>query len=235
MEALLYNSLIVIIPIVLSYAIGFSMRLFWEVKLFLGFIILFVLFGIFMHSVVIGAEIALTPNMTWFITFSSFIIWLGYITAPKIADMVDAKAEDLFTSDAFDETYRKYAQTQKQRHESYHWHDPQDYHKWRQESYRQSENQQGEQTQDSNYQNSSYQETAYNSLSQKDKMLTALELSTKTVSKGKIKTAYRKLARQYHPDILAGQQATEQELDNAMTKMQEINAAYDWLQENGYA
>ena len=91
MEALLYNSLVVIIPIVLSYAIGFCMRLFWEVKLFLGFIILFVLFGIFMHSVVIGAEIALTPNMTWFITFSSFIIWLGYITAPKVADLLMPK------------------------------------------------------------------------------------------------------------------------------------------------
>ena len=98
MEALLYNILIVIIPIVLSYAIGFCMRLFWEVKLFIGIIVLFVLFGVFMHSVVIGAEIALPPTMTWFITFSSFVIWLGYITAPKIADMVDAKACLLYTS-----------------------------------------------------------------------------------------------------------------------------------------
>jgi len=65
-------------------------------------------------------------------------------------------------------------------------------------------------------------------------MLAALGLSA-TVSKAKIKTAYRKLARQYHPDLLAGQQVSEQELDNAITKMQEINAAYDWLQDNGYA
>jgi len=99
MEALLYNSLLVTIPIILSYAIGFCMRL---------------LFGVFIHGVIIGAEIALPPDTTWFITFSSFIIWLGYFTAPKVAVLVDGKAEDSFTSDAFDETYRKYAQAQKQ-------------------------------------------------------------------------------------------------------------------------
>ena len=50
-----------------------------------------------------------------------------------------------------------------------------------------------------------------------------------------IKSAYRKLAWKYHPDVLAKTELSDKELDAAETRMQEINHAYDWLKENGFA
>jgi len=66
-------------------------------------------------------------------------------------------------------------------------------------------------------------------------MYAVLGFSTQNASAAEIKSAYRKLARKYHPDILASQNLSEAEIDKAMKKMQSINAAYEWLEDNGLA
>ena len=44
-----------------------------------------------------------------------------------------------------------------------------------------------------------------------------------------IKKLYRKLVKQYHPDIIKGQGGDEQSIQNANAKLQEINEAYEIL------
>jgi len=46
-----------------------------------------------------------------------------------------------------------------------------------------------------------------------------------------IKKAYRKLVRQYHPDIIASQGKSESYMKEATQKTQEINQAYEMIQE----
>jgi len=66
-------------------------------------------------------------------------------------------------------------------------------------------------------------------------MFDILEISNRQASAKDIKIAYRKLAWKYHPDVLAKTELSDKELDAAETRMQEINHAYDWLKENGFA
>ncbi|MDG1826005.1 MAG: J domain-containing protein [Henriciella sp.] len=49
-----------------------------------------------------------------------------------------------------------------------------------------------------------------------------------SASRGQIRSAYRKLAKKYHPDVHSAQDAKEQ----ATQKMLKINEAYDWLSAN---
>ncbi len=46
-----------------------------------------------------------------------------------------------------------------------------------------------------------------------------------------IKKKYRKLVRQYHPDIVTGQGADQTTIDQANTKIQEINEAYEIIKD----
>jgi len=46
-----------------------------------------------------------------------------------------------------------------------------------------------------------------------------------------IKKAYRKLVRQYHPDIIASQGKSESYMKEATAKTQEINQAYEMIEE----
>ncbi len=46
-----------------------------------------------------------------------------------------------------------------------------------------------------------------------------------------IKKKYRKLVRQYHPDIVTGQGADQSTIDQANTKLQEINEAYEIIKD----
>ena len=46
-----------------------------------------------------------------------------------------------------------------------------------------------------------------------------------------IKKAYRKLVRQYHPDIIASQGKSEEYMKEATAKTQEINQAYEMIEE----
>jgi DnaJ like chaperone protein len=60
-------------------------------------------------------------------------------------------------------------------------------------------------------------------LSQAYKVLDLEETSDFTI----IKKQYRKLVRKYHPDIITGQGANKATIDEANTKLQEINEAYE--------
>ena len=48
-----------------------------------------------------------------------------------------------------------------------------------------------------------------------------------SASDSEIKKAYRKLVKQYHPDIVSGQGAEQSMIDEATKKLQEINEAYE--------
>lgn len=47
-----------------------------------------------------------------------------------------------------------------------------------------------------------------------------------------VKTAYRELAKAYHPDKFASDRHDEKTRSAAAARMREINAAYDWLRTN---
>lgn len=47
-----------------------------------------------------------------------------------------------------------------------------------------------------------------------------------------VKTAYRTLANRYHPDHYAAPHHSDAARDAAAKKMQDVNAAYDWLRSN---
>ena len=57
-----------------------------------------------------------------------------------------------------------------------------------------------------------------------------LEVS-ENASESEIKKAYRKLVRQYHPDIIASQGKSESYMKEATAKTQEINQAYEMIEE----
>ena len=42
-----------------------------------------------------------------------------------------------------------------------------------------------------------------------------------------LKKNYRNLVKKYHPDIITGQGASQNIIDEATTKLQEINEAYE--------
>jgi len=47
-----------------------------------------------------------------------------------------------------------------------------------------------------------------------------------------IKTAYRQMAKVYHPDRFASEQHSDADRQAAAAKMRDVNAAYDWLRAN---
>lgn len=49
---------------------------------------------------------------------------------------------------------------------------------------------------------------------------------------GDVKSAYRKLAKRYHPDRQQSTTQTQAQRDQAQARMQQLNEAYDWLQAN---
>jgi len=53
-----------------------------------------------------------------------------------------------------------------------------------------------------------------------------------SISDGELKKVYRSLMKKYHPDIITGQGAEQSIIDEATTKLQEINEAYDIIKES---
>ena len=53
-----------------------------------------------------------------------------------------------------------------------------------------------------------------------------------SISDGELKKVYRSLVKKYHPDIITGQGAEQSIIDEATTKLQEINEAYDIIKES---
>lgn len=64
-----------------------------------------------------------------------------------------------------------------------------------------------------------------------DKAYETLGVS-KEADMGEVKKAYRKLVKQHHPDIVAGQGASQSIIDEATTKLQEINEAYELIKKD---
>ena len=52
---------------------------------------------------------------------------------------------------------------------------------------------------------------------------------TKDASNDELKRAYRALVKQYHPDIIKAQGASEDYIQVATAKVQEINSAYEMI------
>ncbi len=51
----------------------------------------------------------------------------------------------------------------------------------------------------------------------------------RTASTGEIKAVYRRLIREYHPDLMVGQGISGERIDVANRKMADINAAFDHI------
>ena len=237
MEAVLHSIALGVIYTLTAYSAGAALRYSPDVRLLLGIISGFVGFGLITYVSLLGVDIQLPKPVSTFLWTAAFFGPLGYISAGPVLGWLDDKTESLFVSEDFDETYRKYAQANKKRHYEYSEDDMRNhhkYHQWRKQSYsRASEgfNNHSKTSSGQKYNRAS----AHNGLSQKEKMFATLGLFTQNVSAAEIKSAYRKLARKYHPDILASQNLSEAEIDKAMKKMQSINAAYEWLEDNGLA
>jgi DnaJ-domain-containing protein 1 len=67
--------------------------------------------------------------------------------------------------------------------------------------------------------------------SPRDGSLAVLGLSP-GASEADIKRAYRQLAKTYHPDVMQSQNASEKQIREGRDKMRQINAAYEWLEDN---
>jgi len=194
----------------------------------------FVAFGVTLASLLFKQDIYLSSQITVFLGFMTVFLPLGMMTSTSLMQNLNARAEKTFGSDDFNETYKRYAQSKRKRNTNFRWYDAKDYHDWREETYRKAAG--GFHQQDRRQESRHGQaEPSRYSMSEKDKMFAALELSNQNATAKDIKTAYRKLARQYHPDVLASQGLSDAELDVAMKQMQAVNAAYDWLEDNGYA
>ena len=78
---------------------------------------------------------------------------------------------------------------------------------------------------------SSYRQAQSSPSAERLKHLHTLGLDTHA-DQAKIKNAWRRLAKRYHPDRLASQNLSTDELEQAEDLMQAINEAYDWLKEH---
>lgn len=76
-----------------------------------------------------------------------------------------------------------------------------------------------------------YENTAKNEAFSIDKAYELLESSVND-DDITIKKNYRKLVKKYHPDIVAGQGASQNIIDEATSKLQEINEAYELIKKN---
>ena len=239
MEGLLHNIALVIFFALISYGGGVAVRCSADLRLIFGGIFGFIVLGLIMCVGLLGSEVHIGPSMGIFLWTAACVGPIGYISAPLIMGGLEAKSAHILGGGAFDKTYRKYAQKgARKRHDNFRWYDAKDFHEQREQAQRRSETYGGgqKQTRYHSYSQSRRQSSTPESwMSETDKMLKIMGLAGMQPDAAQIKSAYRKLARQYHPDALASQDLSEAKLDKAMKRMQEINAAYDWLEDNGHA
>jgi len=217
---------------IIAFGAGFFMRLSWEARLVIGIIVGFMVFGIVLSQYMFHQDVVLPKHLSDFISISLIITPLAYIFAPLISDAALKASEDVFAKDEFNETYKAYAKKHRTNHYTdFTWFDSADYHEWNQARYKKAYAESGGPNQSS----PDFKQVNHNDAPVKVQMLAALGLSGGEHSAKKIKSAYRKLARKYHPDIIASKNISDAEKDKAAKKMQEINAAYEWLEDNGIA
>lgn len=82
------------------------------------------------------------------------------------------------------------------------------------------------------YHSSGYQRQSHTSrpLNDTEKHLATLGLK-KGATQKEIKSAYRKLAKKYHPDLLKSKSLSDAQIAQATQAMRDINAAYEWLED----
>lgn len=230
MEALLYIILQFGFYVGLSYLAGFLMRLSSEAKLIIGVIVCIFIYGIGLSEFVFGQSVDIPSGLTNFILVAFIMLPIGYMSANPIIQSFNSRAERVFGSDEFDETYRKYAQKQynQDKRDNADYFDAEAFRKQYHRHYHSGNYGANEQTY---RQKKSFASTAQ---PEKYKYFKALDILDQDATADEIKSAYRKLARKYHPDVLASKGLGDAELDEAMKRMQEINAAHDWLKEEGY-
>jgi len=239
MEGLLQHISLVIIYAIIAYGGGVAMGYSSDLRFMFSGIVGFVCLGLIMCVGFLGSKVHIGPMISIFLWTAAGAGPLGYVTAPLIMGSLEAKSAHILGSNSFDKTYRKYAQKRaRKQNDGFRWYDAKDYHKQREQAQRRSETYGGRQKQNRyhSYSQSRRQSPKPESwMSETDKRLKIMGIAGTQPDAAQIKSAYRKLARKYHPDALASQDLSEAKLDKAMKRMQEINAAYDWLEDNGHA
>ena len=211
----------------LLFCIGVAVRIFWEMKLLAAIFIGIIGFGLLV-SWFLGNHVVLPPMLSSALIYGVIAMPIGYMSGDILKDYLSIRVEKVFASGALDERLRKQAKAYKaKQRERFEGFDRASYSQWRSSSHKEEKRGAAGNQGQSN--------AASSSGPTKEKMLKLLKLDASTVDAKAIKLAYRKLARQYHPDILASQNLTEAEINKATKQMQAINEAYDWLQDNGYA
>ena len=239
MEDMLHNIFKISLMISLPFILGVAARAFWEIKAFLLLVFGSAFFGMFLQSVILGQDLAIGQVLKDIFTYAVIFSPLGYMTGPPLIAYFSSRLEQKLASDEFDPTYRKFAKRHRQGAS------PEDLDKFfsdfRSHHTKTKAKASSSYTQYSQYRRSQSrpENTAppppQDYRSDKEKMFDILEVSNRQASPKDIKSAYRKLAWKYHPDVLAKTELSDKELDAAETRMQEINHAYDWLKENGFA
>ena len=250
MEDALHSTINICLYISLPYLLGVASRVWWELKFFLLFVIGCVFSGLFLKSAVFGQDLTIGQNIQNVISYVMILTPLGYFTAPPIIKYFGIWLEKILGSDEFDATYRNYAK----RHKTAYANDDKDAfdkfskaykaEQWTRSGTFHERSRAGSSTQYEEY--SQYRRSQTSSEraapphqqdygSDKDKMFDILEVSDRNANAKALKSAYRKLAWKYHPDVLAKNELSDAQLKQAEARMQEINQAYDWLKDNGFA
>ena len=239
MEDALHSLFKICVLIGVPFTLGLASRVWWEVKFFLLFVFGCVFFGVLLRSMVFGQDAELDGNIQNVITYTMIFTPLGYAIGTPIVKYFSARLEQVLASDEFDETYRKHAK----RHKTYFANDDkdafQDFYRTYQNEKTGSSGSSYEQYSQSRRSQTRHERTPppppQDYRSDKDKMFDILEVSDRNASPKDLKSVYRKLAWKYHPDVLAKNELSDADLKKAEARMQDINQAYDWLKDNGYA
>jgi len=210
----------------LSFILGIAARIWWEIKFLLIFILGFISLGLFSSSALFNQNISIGQYIGDVLLSAIIFIPLGY-TAGHSA------FEHFLASDEFDETYRKYAKRNKKTYTAEDIDAFYDHFKHHKTGSRTSYEQYSQHRRQTRSDTHTAPHQDYRS--DKEKMFDILEVTEMNATAKDLKNAYRALARKYHPDILASNGLSETELKEAEERMQEINQAYDWLEENGFA
>lgn len=247
---MLQNIIKIGLCISLSYVMGLAAHIWWEVKIFLVFVLGAVFVGLFFQSVVsenqLSAGTAIQSVLPYIMVFTP----LGYLTGHPIVKYFGDQLEAFLGSDEFDATYRQHAKHHKTAFANDDKNAFQDFFRAHQAETRSNSGAYYEQTkarsstpyEDYNQYRKSQTKQERTSpppqqdyRSDKDKMFDILGVADRNASTKVLKSAYRKQAWKYHPDVLARNNLSEVQLKKAEARMQDINHAYDWVKDNGFA
>jgi len=211
-----------------SYVLGAVMHYSKEFALAICFITAYIVLGVLFSQL----PVQLPTELVTFLCVSMIFIPMGYATVETLIETLERKMETASGTGVFDELYKKY-NAPRFRQDPFEWFDSTNYSAWQEQLYKEAAG--GGAKEDDFKTHHGANKAPPFALPEKDRMLAVLGLTSRDASAASIKKAYRKMARKYHPDMIAGQNLSESQKQAAEKKMQTINAAHDWLKENGYA